>query len=766
MEARAGNTTSALSSLEGLLQQYPNDARLLADTVIVANWDGDDLLALKLYGSPHTPKDDSGVVEAAARSARNLHQYTRAAELYRHAEAIAPGRWQPHLGEALVMIDQGDDSQAASLLHELLQNHRREKDVLRGEVYLCERQGDLACIIAMDEDLLKLNPGDSASRCELAMALSRLGGPTRALSVCSNPSAPAREAMREAEAAEYVRWGETYNPERKAQIAESTVALAKLNDVIAHAASGGATWREAQFDRILAFYDLERPRNVVTAYERLRKKQIKIPNYVLSDVAGAYSQLHQSDMAATLYRAIIVRTPQNGEAWSGLAYAEFDGGHISQSFATIDRAHALTPVWLQSSGLRIPLSNRMYTSLYEQSALMRGYAGLLAEEYRRQKTMLGLAPANAALRRDLALTDLARGWPLRAITESAIADSYAEPDEIPSLASVEIREAVGQRDVVDSMLPVLQRREFDNPELQRFVRGMKFNRGWQFDAQAGYGWGSGVEVGSNDNHSEAHLYSPFLDNRFRIYGHELSDGGEFITQTATHTRSGVGLRYEYSRKAAWGEFAYDFGTDRYAGNVGAQVGLGNFWSAAAEFDSDSFDVPTRALTGNIHGRSADINVDWHANESTSASVHLQRVLFSDGNQRTAWPVVWSERIFTTPRLQGTLRSEEWSSQDSRDENRPYFNPSADFSLGPRFTLDWLTWEHFAHSLTQEFGIYASPYWQQNYGTGGSAAVHYGQQWGLRDGVALTWGLTWNTQPYDGVNEHRTALEAGIRWGNQ
>lgn len=765
-QARTGNAKAGLAVLRQLLRKYPDDPRLLTDAVIVANWAGDDALALRLYEAKETPTNEAGSTEAAARSARNLHQYARAAALYRHAQSIAPERWQPRLGEALVMVDEGDYPQATPLMKSLLRNHHSEKDVLTGEAYLCEREGDSSCVIAMDQYLLDQDPTRQEPRCQMAIALSRLGGASRALRLCAAPPPQIGKELQEAVGAEYVRWGETYSSSRETQKAESATALSKLNQVASLSQQGTATWRAAQFDRILALHDLERMGDVVAAYETLRAGKIEVPNYALVDVADAYLQLHKPRQAAALYRVLIERSPHDGAPWSGLAYAQFESGRMRQSLATIDHAFSMTPVWLQAPGVKVQLANHMYTSLGEQAALMRGYADLLDQEYRRQKKMLDLAPANVSLRRNVALTELARGWPVRALTEARIADNYAMPDDLPSLASAEIDEAVGRRDEVDAMLPALRQREFDSPELQRFIRGTRLNRGWQFDAQAGYGWGSGIEVGANDNHSEAHLYTPLIHNRFRLYGHELSDGGQFITETATHTRSGLGLRYDYDRKAAWAEFAYDDGTDVDAGNLGAEADLGNLWSVAAEFDTDSFDVPTRALTGRTHGRSGDISVTWHENELRSASIHLQRVLFSDGNQRAALPAAWSERIFTSPRLQETLRMEEWASHDSRDENRPYFNPRSDFSLGPRATLDWLTWQDYGHSLTQEFGLYASPYWQQNYGVDGAAALHYEQRWGVRVGTELHWGLTWNTQPYDGVNEHRTAFEAGVRWGSQ
>src|SRR5580700_5118517 len=48
--ARNGDTQAGLVALEALLLKYPDDPRLLADTTIVANWAGNDQLALDLYG--------------------------------------------------------------------------------------------------------------------------------------------------------------------------------------------------------------------------------------------------------------------------------------------------------------------------------------------------------------------------------------------------------------------------------------------------------------------------------------------------------------------------------------------------------------------------------------------------------------------------------------------------------------------------------------------------------------------------------------------
>ena len=161
-----------------------------------------------------------------------------------------------------------------------------------------------------------------------------------------------------------------------------------------------------------------------------------------------------------------------------------------------------------------------------------------------------------------------------------------------------------------------------------------------------------------------------------------------------------------------------------------------------------------------------MDLQWRASELRSAHGGLQRVLFSDGNQRAAISGAWSERLRATPHWQTSISADEWESTNSLNENRPYFNPSRDFALGPRATLDWLTWHRYDRSIHQKAEIYVAPYWQQHYGTASSVSINYGALLKTHQGLEWRWGLTWNTQPYDGMNETSTALNAGITWGSQ
>jgi biofilm PGA synthesis protein PgaA len=770
VQARNGDARGALTALQQLLEQYPDDARLLVDTGLVANWAGDDALVLDIYARAQTPKDDDQIVEAAARSARNLHRYDQAIELFRRAQTLDESRWQPYLGEAMTMIDKGIYSAAVVLMEPLVREHGQEKDVILGQAYLCSRQADFACSIAMYERYLEQSPSDTQVHNNLAQTLSRVGGQNYASQLYS-PGVSAdtldtEYTLSQAAAGEHVRWGEAFAPTRALQRAESETALERLNRVIAGSTPKDIVWQSAQYDRLVVLYDLNRMRENEQLYRQLLQQKLNVPPYALLRVAQMYLALHKPERAEALYRELVRQTPTDGRVWGGLAYAQLESQQYRKAFTTIDHAYQNSATWLRTPGLGELKGNQMRMELESQSAEMRGYADLLGEEQKRMEAMVAEAPANENLRWQLAMSYLARDWPKRALKESKIADNYATRDEIPSLPSMEIHEGAGLRDDADAMLPIVRERQGDNLAFTRYLRDRAIERGWQFDVDTAFGFGDGLQVGSSDQLEEAHLYTPLINNRWRIYALGLRDSGDFEVGvgSAEHTRVGLGFRYDYNRQTVWGEVAHDFGTNILAGHIGTKLSLGDYFTLNIEGDTDSFDAPVRAITSNVRARSVDVTLGWRASELQSANVTLQRVLFSDGNQRAMINSDWTMRLWTSPRWQFSLGALESASSNSLDEERSYFNPKHDVSAGPRGTLDWLTWRRYDHNFRQEVEVYAAPYWQEDYGTHGSVSVRYGHRWKMREGLESRWGVTWTNQPYDGVSERRIVVDTGISWG--
>jgi biofilm PGA synthesis protein PgaA len=137
------------------------------------------------------------------------------------------------------------------------------------------------------------------------------------------------------------------------------MALARLNGVIAASNPKGAVWKAAQFDRIIALYDLKQVHEAVQSFEELEREGLDVPEYALESVAGAYLALHEPERAEVLYRKLLEKSPTDGSLWSGLAYAGMERWHPSEALATIDHAANSAAPWLQSPGLSAPKVNQM-----------------------------------------------------------------------------------------------------------------------------------------------------------------------------------------------------------------------------------------------------------------------------------------------------------------------------------------------------------------------------------------------------------------------
>ncbi len=768
-QARSGDARAGLQSLRKLVQAYPGDSRLLADTTIVANWAGDDAYVLDLYARAATPKDDSGVIEAAARSARNLHRYDLALELYRHAESVAPNRWQAQLGEAMVLTDEGDYAAAAKVMEPLLRYHIAEADVESGAAYLCSRRGDYSCVIGMDQRLMAQRPAAVRKyQDQMALALSHIGGDSLGFDLRGASDEQLSLYLTATKAAELIRWAELADDTWAERKSDAEQALALLDSVIGATSPQDALWKQAQTDRILALSDLRLQHRVIDAWQHLRQMHVDVPDYALGRVAAAYLSLRHPREAEPLFRALVRHNPGNADSWGGLAYSQFEQEHIREGFATIDQAYGEAPSELLAKNLKDPQSNTAHTALGVQAAEMRGFTGMPQAEQVRLARLLNAAPENSAVGRAMAATFLSRGWPLLAMREERIADSYAEMDELPVLEDAEIYAGAGRRDDADALIPPVLLVEGNSPPVERFLRDRTVDRGWQVQAESGYEWSGGQFLGDSQ-HSDGHLYSPLIDNRWRAFLHGWGEDGVFQKGATYRARSGAGVDYDYARQSAWAEIAADTGTagTSTAFVLGGQYSLGDHWTFRAEGDTDNVtDVQLIAGLAGVHARSLSLNAEWSQSELRSIDAGGQRMLFSDGNQRTDFSASWDQRIVTAPHLQIEISPEAWNSENSENENRIYFNPKHDFSLGPRTTAHWLTWRRYDRRFSQEMSFYAAPYWQQNYGTAAAVAASYGQRWKMSRRFGGFAKVTWNSQPYDGKREPYTDLTFGIKWGSQ
>lgn len=768
-QARGGDARGALAILRNLLQQDPDNIRLLADTTIIASWAGEDAYALELYSRPSAPHDNYDVTAAAAHSARNLHRYNEALDLYRHAQQLRPDRWQPLLGEAMVLTDKGDYPQADALMKPILHDHPADLEVESGQAYLCMGEGDFACVIDMDQRRSAQMPEATAEvQDQLALALARLGANSVAVSTWNGNDSQQSVRLQADLGAERVRWAEA-DRTWMARKVDASEALSILNQVIVAAKPGEPVWKQAQSDRLLALADLNRPRDVVRSFERLQQTKTDVPDYALLRVADAYLAAREPARAESLYRTLATRMPHNRDLWSGLAWSEFEREHIGSAFATVDQAHGDAPAMLRTKNLNVPQANESKTDFTLQAAQMRGFAGLPSQEQKMLSSALAAAPANPELHHALATTYLSRGWPEHAADEERIADSFDQPDELPSIQNAEILEQLGQRGRADALLNPLLAREGDDAPMIRYLRDRAIERGWQGDVHGGYERSSGKFIGTTNESSEARFDSPLIDNCWRMYLHGWGDHGQFQAGETWHSRGALGMSFDCDRKEFWAEAGADQNPAeaRLGVAAGTNLSFGDHWMIGLRGDTDDLSqVQLISSLANVHARSGNGSLQWRSSDLASVTVGAGRMLFTDGNQRTIISGTWDQRAFTAPHFQIILSPQLWTSWNSRDENRTYYNPKHDLSAGAAATLRWITWRRYERNFTQQLTVFGAPYWQQNYATGGAMNATYMQNYAISRRFAAYGKATWNSQPYDGSNEPYTNVTFGLVWGMQ
>jgi biofilm PGA synthesis protein PgaA len=518
----------------------------------------------------------------------------------------------------------------------------------------------------------------------------------------------------------------------------------------------------------LALFNLRRMQEVVKSWENLHRLGITVPDYALARVAGAYLQLHHPKQAIALYRSLTERNFENGSLWSGLASAQFEDEHIKDAFHTIDQAYLEAPAWLQSQDLKTPQPNPFRASLGLQSAELRTFADMPADGQRRLQSLLAMAPANSSLGRALAMTYNARGWPLRALKQEQLANSFDQEDELPVLQDVQLLENAGRRKEADANLVPILRREGNSQSVTKFLTGRGIERGWQASVLSGYERSNGRYLG-NMLHTQAYLYSPLIGYRWRTYTHGIGDSGKFAAGNTYRSRAAAGLSYNYNRQSFWGEAGADTSRDGWTptGAAGAQFRLGDQWQLNAEGDWDNvIDVQLIARLNDIRARSGRVGLEWRQSESRSVQAGFAKMLYSDGNGRLQITSSWEQRLLTRPRLQINLIPQLWASENSKDQNRVYFNPKHDASLGLDTGINWITWRRYDHNLVQRFNISAAPYWQDHYGFMGAVSTEYTQRWTLTKRLGLLGRFMWNSHPYDGLRDPYIDVSFGLTWGEQ
>jgi biofilm PGA synthesis protein PgaA len=773
--ARSGHYDQALKMLRELRAKYPSDITEVMDYIAVSSWAGHDAVAIKEYEKIAKQPMPDYVLEAVAHSYRNTHQSEKALAVYRRGLKQSPGNEIFAAGEIRCLDDLGRYEEAETRAKAYTHRYGDRLQVLLAGGEAANLNNESIIALNFYEHAVTLEPRNREALRGEIHSEDMLGASHLALSKANkHPGLMNAEEYRamtgDADAA-LVRWGPLEPVSESTRYDETDTAIATLDAHISQWSalndpSAYPNILRAKFDRLAALRDRSRMQDVVSDYNALVQEGVEVPAFALEPVGEAYLYLREPEIARDIFLKILETDPNNFEARRLLAYSYLEAEQYDESYATIDKLVEDQPQWLYLKGEpeRQPNPNRATAEL--DAGELRSYGGLDQEADDRLTQLDSAAPYDVRNREAAGNAYLARGWPRKALEQYQIGLAIQNGHDVASETGIAMANLELQNfQEAEAETQNLTKRFPENLGVQRAAREWDVHNMAELDAHAGYNFaptestsgisdaphGQGYDVG-------AELYSAPIDYNWRLfagqdYAHEHEPNAEKIID---YERSNAGV-------TATGAPTLNIynGHDRVGADGTFKYTFNDMWSADIAAELFSSQTPLRALNAGVTADEYKAGALWRQSESREVSFDTYVMPFSDGNLRTVQEAEYLERLYTasTWRLDGEVNLA--SSQDNKDENRLYYNPSLDFTglAGLRGTQTLYhryetLWEH---SLLAMPGLYA----QQHYGTTPAWLVRYEHTLHYNDTLSGSAGVNYTHQDYDGLATDAVSLTVDL-----
>lgn len=772
LDARAGHYTPALTLLRQLPAEQASTAQI-SDYLQIASWAGLDTEVVKVYETQGRHRNlPVQALSATARAYRNLKRWDSAAELYRQALLIDPQNPDLQLGLALTQADAGKPDEAVNRARAMVAAKPEDPTRRMALGYALTRANN------PHEALFEYDQAFSraGSRPEIAgeyiNALQRARLPEPALRLARlQPGLIDRGVQRRLEgdvAAERVRLADMASRSEKERFVIADRALADYDKLlatwtpVAEAHDDVLRWR---IDRMGALNARARRAEVIAEYQKLIAEGVSIPTYALRWVASSYLEQREPEIAVDLYRRVLsapdADVADRFEDSTALYYALLESERSEEARAWAEDLPKSQRPRVELKGLPIGNPNDEWMDAQLLAAQSGTYGADLPNAEARLEALVSQGPGNIGLR--LAQADLyqARDWPRR--SESLLKEVEATTPRNRDLEVAQARAAMDLQEwrQLDALTDDVVARYPENAHVKRLQRQRDVHDMAELRIEAytgkSHGGGNGdagAVTGSRDFGIETLLYSPPIDEDWRLFGGVGYATGDFEEGTGHHRwqRLGVERRSrDMTLEAEVSNHAYGSG-DKQGARVALARDIDDHWQYGGSLDYLSANTPLRALNSGIRANGGSGFIRWRAHESREWRLTVSPSHFSDGNNRLETLLTGREGLYSTPRLQVEMGLEVAVSRNSGSNEVPYFNPKSDLGVMPTVTANHVLYRRYETAWSQQFQIGAGSYSQRDYGTGAMGLLGYGQRFLWNDVLEAGATLSWLNRPYDGDRE--------------
>lgn len=777
IKARAGDHAPALD----YLARQPVTPRYLNDHVAIASWAGRDQEVVQVYeanrGKGMLSVDSQALV---ARAYRNLKRWNEALAVYRQGLAQAPRHSALRVGQVMTLADAGQHDQALRRAQALVRALPGEADAHIALAYAHTRAGQPYAALSELDKANSLAPDKGYVRSEYMRGLEGANLPEAALrEAMAQPGLVDDAQTRRLQAdalARQVRFAQLPVRREADRFVIADRAIARSDALLeAWKALPGAEQERnrVRIDRLGALYARMRMQQVVQEHQQLRQAQVELPAYAERWVAGAYLYLRLPAAAAELYRKVLTGESPKDLEWTednqGLFYALVESEQLEPIQPMTEQLVAQQPVltYPQGAALGVPNPDRLDAKVMQANAYL--YRDQLEQAQQAFEALAHAAPANGRLNTGLASVYLARGWPRRAEDVLKSAESLG-----PREAALEVQQGL-------TALALQEWRQADllaDDVIQRFPEQLPAQRldklrkvhhmfELQVSAYAGRSNGGGDAVGNRDFGIDSVLYSPPMDDNWRVFAGVGYATGDFLEGTGHYRYQRAGLEWRDRGNTVEGELSHNaYGDgDKPGARLSGSHEIDDHWQYGWSAEYLSRETPLRALNSGIRSNAGSAWLAWRQDETREARLAFTPQRFSDGNQRIALVLTGRQQVYNQPYLKADIGLEVGASHNSKSDDVPYYNPKRDLSVLPTLDIDHILYRHYQTVWSQQAQVGVGTYSQQGHGTEPIALVGYGQRLKFDDRFDGGVNLTAMSRPYDGDREmdYRLMLDINYRF---
>ena len=824
-KAREGNLEGARKQLEALLQQYPNDPSLLGDYILVLGWAKEDDLVISQLSRMPLATAPHYIVKPVGRAFANLSRFFDAEQFFDALRRAQPHNADLQLEVALLLGDYGQSFRALMMLP--LDGPGLKLAIEKARLALGYDKALSLADLSRAHSALARNPADSAAHDLKRAGLYGVGAPYRAWFESLHPATPyTRNASRKAHTDRYIKeseWAEQIpleedREERVAQLRRSLVnfdrilqnpaAIASRLDAAstplqaasslsvaelasAHGARNvpglmpahegtslipGYSEQEAVelafLQQLKTTNELNMRPETVRAYEAMPSLHSRMPDGPKLAVADAYLGTRHPDKAEALYREVVDAGKQESDveiAKLGLFWALLEQEKLKEALEHAKQLLEDAPEPNPRSAFKPDMHQKRGAS--NLLGLAYSYTGFLQEGEEHLEKSLDNAPANQEGWQFLATNRNLRGLPLAALDALALAEVHKDTGYVSIEMEAERFSALMASRQWEAAHEILKRMaEYMpfSPQLQRMQRAWEIHNLWETRLYSNWSSTNRTNPGVSDynlNQSiEWLLFTPPVHYNWRAFAGALYGEGRFNEGRGYQKKLLGGVEY----RSKWLEASLSVGANivnstRTAVALGGRVHLDDHWSIPFSIEKDSPHTPLRAENSDVFSNAVSSGFSYYWNESRYFNLDVRLMDFSDDNARLEVGAALTQRLFTyyTHRLDATL--ETYYSQNSKDDDRFYYNPKMSMEAGGKLKYTDLLWRKYDRSLEHAVSAGVGSYHQKYYGSDVVWHLGYEQSLSLSDRLDFHYGYTMNRRVYDGDSELAHNFFLNMRW---